>query len=209
MNTKPPVASSSKSVENITENNTKNNINNTMTERELNNMLSKGVDPKKETIETLTQFVRWRIQAYEQHKWDPLSDIFAEEFQQFVKEDFDALNKAELYSLRTCLRANGVYVRKGRGVAMSQALANVVQEDIPWPEDDEGRPPSKHPNRAKYWARYSWNAPKPFSTSTTTQPLSKYGWHHRIHVQATSIELSSIPIEGDQRPAWKGSVWSH
>ena len=30
---------------------------------------------------------------------------------------------------------------------MSQALANVVQEDIPWPEDDEGRPPSKHPQQ--------------------------------------------------------------
>ena len=149
MDTKTPVAGSSKGVENIAENNTKTNINtNIMTERELNKMLSKGVDPKKETIETLTQFVRWRVQAYEQHKWDPLSDIFAEEFQLFDREDFDALDKAELYSLRTCLRTNGVYVRKGRGVSMAQALANVVQEEIPWPEDEEGRPPSKHPQQA-------------------------------------------------------------
>ena len=136
MDIKTPVAGSSKSVENTTENNTKNNIN-TMTERELNNMLSKGVDPKKETKETLSQLVRWRIQEYEQHNWRRyLSEIFAEEFVQFVKEDFDTLDKQILDSLRDCLRVNGVYVPKGRGIAASQALADVVQEDIPWPEDN-------------------------------------------------------------------------
>ena len=62
MDTKPSIADSSKSVD---ENNIKNDINtNIMTERELNSMLLKGVDLKKETIETLTQFVRWRVQAY-------------------------------------------------------------------------------------------------------------------------------------------------
>lgn len=43
-----------------------------MNEHELDDMLSKGITPKNETKETLTQFVRWRIQAYEQHKWDLL-----------------------------------------------------------------------------------------------------------------------------------------
>ena len=165
MDIKTPIAGSSKSVENTTENNIKNNINtNTMTERELNNMLFKGVDPKKETIETLTQFVRWRIQAYEQHKWDSLSNIFVEEFQQFVKEDFDTLDKGELYSLRTCLRANGVYIRKGRGVAISQALANAVQEDISWPENDEGRPPSKHPQQISAQQALFQQAQAPITT---------------------------------------------
>ena len=133
MDNKLPVADSSKLA-------ARNNI---MTEDELNNMLSKGVKPKEEIKVTLTQFVRWRIQTYEQHKWRNLSDIFAEDFQQFVKEDFETLDKDTLYSLRDCLRANGVYIRRGRGVTASQALTNVVQQDIPWPEDDEERPPSK------------------------------------------------------------------
>ena len=75
MDTKTPVTGSSKQPENDTKNNT-----NIMTGHELSNMLSKGVNPKEETKETLTQFVRWRIQAYEQHK-KGLSDIFAEDFQ--------------------------------------------------------------------------------------------------------------------------------
>ena len=124
MNTKPPVAGSSKSVENIDENNIKNN--NTMTDDELNNMLFKGINPKDVFKETLSQFVRWRIQSYNQHKWNLLSDIFAEEFQNFTRDDFEILSKETQYSLRTCLRANEVYVRKERGVIASQALAKVV-----------------------------------------------------------------------------------
>ena len=59
MNIKTPVVESSKIAENIAENNIKNKIdNNIMTERELNNKLFKGVDLKKEIIETLTQLVR-------------------------------------------------------------------------------------------------------------------------------------------------------
>ena len=152
---KPPIAGSSKQPENDTENNTKNNI---MTEHEMNNMLSRGVDPKQEIKETLTQFVRWRIKAYEQHK-KGLSDIFAEDFQQFVREDFETLEKDAMYSLRLCLRVNGVYVRKGRGVVVSQALADVVQKDILWPEDDEERPPSKHPQQPSQQAQAPATAP--------------------------------------------------
>ena len=193
MDIKPSVAGSSKSVEDITENNTKNNINNTMTERELNNMLSKGVDPKKETIETITQFVRRRIQAYEQHKWDPLSDIFAEEFQHFVKEDFDALDKAELYSLRTCLRANEVYVKKGRGVATSQALASVVQEDIPWPENDEGRPLSKHPQQASTQQAPTQQAQVPVATQIhPRQQAQQQQPYQQPYVQAQQPIVGNI-----------------
>ena len=49
-----------------------------------------------------------------------------EEFVQFVKEDFDTLDKQILDSLRDCLRVNEVYVSKGRGIAASQALTDVV-----------------------------------------------------------------------------------
>ena len=59
MNSKPPVAGSSKTLA---------ADNNSTTEHELDDMLFKGIKPKDETKKTLTQFVRWRIQSYEQHK---------------------------------------------------------------------------------------------------------------------------------------------
>ena len=125
----------------------------TIPKRELESMLSKGVNPS-DTEERLNQLVHWRIQEYTLHKWKDLSDIFAEEFELFVKEDFKKLSKDNICGLRDCLRTNGVYVQKGRGISIAQALANVVQEDIPWPkndeeeeplwlEDDEERPPPK------------------------------------------------------------------
>lgn len=89
-----------------------------MTKRKLNSILFKEVDSKKEIIEIFIQFIRWRIQAYKQHKWDLLSNIFIKEFQLFDRKDFNALNKAELYNLRTCLRINKIYVKKKRGVSM-------------------------------------------------------------------------------------------
>ena len=55
MNIKFFITNSSKSVENIDENNIKNNINiNIITKRELNNILFKEVNLKKEFIKTLT-----------------------------------------------------------------------------------------------------------------------------------------------------------
>ena len=119
-----------------------------MTERELKDMLSKGVK-QTDSEERLNQFVRWRIQEYTLHKWNNLSEIFAEEFtqqskfQHFVKEDFEKLSKDNICHLRDCLRINGVYVQKVKEISVAQALANVVQEDIPWPPDDEERPSSK------------------------------------------------------------------
>ena len=115
----------------------------TMTGRDLEKMLNKGVKPS-DTDERIEQFVRWRIQDYNENNWESLSDIFAEEFRLFAKEDFEALSKEQQYGLRNCLRNNGVYVKKGRGVSMAESLANVVQEETPWPLNDEDRPPPKH-----------------------------------------------------------------
>ncbi len=97
----------------------------TMTERELEDLLSKGVKPSD--AEEINQLVRWRIQEYTLHKWKSLADIFADEFQLFIKEDFEKLSKDNIRGLRDCLRTNGVYVQKGRGISIAQALANVVQ----------------------------------------------------------------------------------
>ena len=55
MNIKPLVTSSSKSVENINENNIKNN--NIITKNELNNILFKGIKPKNVSKEVFSQFI--------------------------------------------------------------------------------------------------------------------------------------------------------
>ena len=76
-----------------------------ITERELKNMLLKGVK-QTDSEERLNQFVRWRIQEYTLHKWNNLSEIFAEKFtqqnkfQHFVKEDFEKLSKDNICVLR-------------------------------------------------------------------------------------------------------------
>ncbi|KAF6231185.1 hypothetical protein HO173_010517 [Letharia columbiana] len=59
------------------------------------------------------------------------------------KFDFEVLSKDVITSLRDCLRANGAYIKKGRGLSMAKELADVIKEEIPWPPDDEDRPPPK------------------------------------------------------------------
>ncbi|KAA6410750.1 MAG: hypothetical protein FRX48_05060 [Lasallia pustulata] len=64
-------------------------------------------------------------------------------FQYFGGEDFEDLAKDIVRDIQDHLRANGVYVRKGHGVRISQSLADVVKNDLPWPEDDDNHPPPK------------------------------------------------------------------
>ena len=123
MDFKPPVAGPLKQPENDTKDNTTNN---TLTEQEMKNKLFNEVIPKNETKETLIQFVRWRTRVYDQQKSRSLSDVFAEDFQQFIKNDFESLDKDTRYNLRDCLRVNEMYVRKRRDIAVSQALTEIV-----------------------------------------------------------------------------------
>ncbi len=113
-----------------------------MTERELKDMLNRGAKPS-DSKESLEQFVRWRIQQYNVHKWTTLSDDFADDFKLLAREDFEAIDKDAITALRNCLRANSVYIKKGRFVPIAQSLAEAIQEEIPWPEDDDERPPPK------------------------------------------------------------------
>ena len=45
--------------------------------------------------------------------------------------------------MRDYLRANKIYIRKKRGIAISQALIEIVQKDTSWPEDNEERSSTK------------------------------------------------------------------
>ena len=169
-----------------------------MTLHQLEDMLSKGAEPT-DTNERLEQFVLWRIQEYNENKWDALSDIFAEEFQQFAKEDFETLSKKTLYGLRNCLRANGVYVKKGRGVLMSESLANIVQEDIPWPLNDEDRPP---PKQQQYYPpqQQTIQPQQPYRPENTV-PLPPQPAYHQPYRPENTIPLPPQPPYRPENPA--------
>ena len=145
-----------------------------------------------DTKEVLEQFVLWRIQQYTTHKFTTLSDVFADDFAQYVREDFEALDKDVITSLRDCLRANGAYVKKGRGLSMAKELAYVIQEEVPWPPDDEDRPPPKtshyYPQQQRPLGQPLGQAPPlppqpPVQTENTGQilplPAQNYGPNYR------------------------------
>ncbi|KAF6227508.1 hypothetical protein HO173_012248 [Letharia columbiana] len=170
----------------------------TMTLHQLKDMLNKGVEPT-DTDERIEQFVRWRIQDYNENKWESLSDIFAEEFRLFAKEDFEALSKEQQYGLRNCLRANGVYVKKGRGVLMSESLANIVQEDIPWPLNDEDRPP---PKQQQYYPpqQQTIQPQQPYRPENTV-PLPPQPAYHQPYRPENTVPLPpQQPYQQPYRP---------
>ena len=116
-----------------------------MTKTDLNNMLQDDVKLKNETKERLNKFLPWRLQKYQQHGWkrSSLSEAFAEDFQYFGGEDFKGLIKDIVRDIQDYLQTNRVYVQKGHGVRISQSLADVIKNDLLWPEDDDDCPPPK------------------------------------------------------------------
>ncbi len=165
-----------------------------MTEQELEDMLDNGVSPS-DTKERLIQFVNWRIQQYTIRKYEALSTVFADDFEQFTKEDFHKLGKTIITDLRDCLRKNGVYVQKARLYSIAQALAEVVKEEIPWPPDDEGRPPPKQLNPPQQQPIYRPENTAPLPPQQPYQPENPapilppapvYGPNYRIPHQLPS-----------------------
>lgn len=50
-------------------------------------------------------------------------------------DDFKIINSDNRRELRDYLRTHGVYVPKGRGILIADALYAVVKEGIPWPQE--------------------------------------------------------------------------
>ena len=96
---------------------------------------SKPSEASKEEIE---QFIYWRIDRYKEFGWknEDLSEAYASDFQCFTKDEFDKCNEDPIRKLRDILWAQGIYIKKGRGINIARELVAVIQNDIPWPEDD-------------------------------------------------------------------------
>ena len=98
---------------------------------------------------SLKEYVQWRTSYYNQKKeWTVahVSDAFAADFEGWEKETFDKCESTDiLRQLRDTLRNCGIYVKMQRGFAISRALAEVVEEDIPWPTNEAQPPPNEQP----------------------------------------------------------------
>lgn len=64
-----------------------------------------------------------------------LSEYFTEDFKAFTSDHFSEIPTNDRRTMRDFLRKRGVYVRKGRGVLISDALLEVVKDDVPWPTE--------------------------------------------------------------------------
>lgn len=80
---------------------------------------------------------------------DTPSESFADDISAFTTEDFTNVPSNGRASMRDLLRTRGVYVRKGSGVTIANALFKVVKKDIPWPKNEK----SEHidENKTKQW----------------------------------------------------------
>lgn len=88
------------------------------------------------------QFAWYSIQLYKLRGFcnDTLSDYFAEHFKSYSETRFAELKASTRRELCDVLSSQDVYVRKGCTVLLAAVLREVVQNDVPWPEDDSELP---------------------------------------------------------------------
>lgn len=94
--------------------------------------------PDSADDETRLAFFNYCIENYKHMDWkgDSLSEYFADDFANFTVDNFASIPNNSRRTMRDLLRKRGVYVRKGRGVLISEALMEVVKEDLPWPNNE-------------------------------------------------------------------------
>ena len=143
--------------------------------------------PSEASIEEIEQFIYWRIDKYKEFGWknEDLSEAYASDFQHFTKDEFDKCSDDPIRKLRDVLRAQGVYIRKGRGINIARELTAVIQDDIPWPEDDPERPISTRTPLA-----HSTAPAAPTTLATLTQnPTSGTQLHNNSRELTTLAKL--------------------
>ncbi|RKF73486.1 putative glycosyl transferase, partial [Golovinomyces cichoracearum] len=101
-----------------------------------------GIGISKASSDDLASYVEYRTQVYKLRGWTglSLSSIFAEDFEEFKRKEFDLWTSDARAELREQLRKQGVYVPIGRGHTVSKEPADLVQVKKPWPENNPLRP---------------------------------------------------------------------
>ena len=95
--------------------------------------------PNNATVEDKEDFAQYCMKVYQEEGYDSdsLSEYYAEDFESFSVDDFSKLTQMTRRNLRDYLRSHGVFVPKGRGVKIAEALHTVVHTELEWPENSE------------------------------------------------------------------------
>lgn len=90
----------------------------------------------------ISEFFKYCYANYRRFDWEgaTLSEYFATDFEGFTVNDFNGISNNDRRHMRNFLRKRGVYVKKGRGIPISEALAELVQGELDWPNDDSENP---------------------------------------------------------------------
>lgn len=110
---------------------------NDFTREELKHHYINEFNPSLHSKSKISQYITYVLDLYKRQAWSgsTLANQFAEDFQHFSNSD-----KETLVNLRKYLRHNGVYIRMKHFEPVSKALADAVENELPWPDDDKDRP---------------------------------------------------------------------
>jgi hypothetical protein len=95
----------------------------------------KGIDlnDKNTTTKEADDYINFKILEYQYYdfKDEELWELFKEDFSVFSAAAFKECSQACVHKLCALLRVHSVWVRKGRGIAVSECLEAVLKEDTP------------------------------------------------------------------------------
>ncbi|KAI6245784.1 hypothetical protein HI914_06260 [Erysiphe necator] len=115
---------------------------NDFTREELKFQYNNEFNPTLHSKSKISQYIIYVLDIYKRQAWSgsTLANQFAEDFQHFSQEHFSNSDKETLINFRKHLRHNGVYTRMKRFEPVAKALADAIENELPWPDNDKDRP---------------------------------------------------------------------
>ncbi|KAI6250803.1 hypothetical protein HI914_00479 [Erysiphe necator] len=115
---------------------------NDFTREELKFQYNNEFNPTLHSKSKISQYITYVLDIYKRQAWSgsTFANQFAEYFQHFSQEHFSNSDKETLINFRKHLCHNGVYIRMKRFEPVAKALADAIENELPWPDDDKDRP---------------------------------------------------------------------
>ncbi|KAI6248703.1 hypothetical protein HI914_02685 [Erysiphe necator] len=115
---------------------------NDFTREELKFQYNNEFNPTLHSKSKISQYIKYVLDIYKRQAWSgsTLANQFAEDFQHFSQEHFSNSDEETLINFRKHLRHNGVYIRMKRFEPVAKALADAIENELPWPDNDKDRP---------------------------------------------------------------------
>ncbi|RKF65568.1 putative serine threonine protein kinase domain protein, partial [Golovinomyces cichoracearum] len=105
---------------------------------QIENLYQEEFDPTAHSSTIIRQFCNYAFKVYvdSELKYSTPASQFALDFIKFKEEDFEKIRKEDISKYRQFLRENGVYVTVQRFVKLSKTLADIIEHDTTWPDND-------------------------------------------------------------------------